>query len=190
MNYYDDKKNAEEYIKMAEGYDGRELIEVLKRYLPQGASLLELGMGPGKDFDLLSLSYQVTGSDYSQTFLDIYREKDKAADLLLLDASTLETDRKFDGIYSNKVLQHLSEDELKSSFTKQRAILNPSGTLLHSFWYGEREEFFHGLRFRYYTEGVLLQIVEPHFTVLEMEKYKEMEVNDSIYLVMQSAESY
>ena len=29
---------ALEYIQTAEGYDGRELIEVLKRYLPQGAS--------------------------------------------------------------------------------------------------------------------------------------------------------
>ena len=29
MNYYDDHKNAQEYISMAEGYDGSKLIEVL-----------------------------------------------------------------------------------------------------------------------------------------------------------------
>ena len=54
MGYYDDPKNVEEYVKMAESYDGQELIDVLHRYLPDGASVLELGMGPGKDYLLLS----------------------------------------------------------------------------------------------------------------------------------------
>jgi SAM-dependent methyltransferase len=183
-NYYDDETNARDYIKMAEGYDGRELIEALQGYLPEGATLLELGMGPGKDLELLSQSYQVTGSDNSQTFLDIYRQKNPDADLLLLDAITIGTDRKFDGIYSNKVLHHLSADELKDSFLKQREILNPGGILFHSFWYGDREEFMHGLRFRYYTGDLLLPMVQPHFEVLETNRYHEFEEGDSFYLVL------
>jgi cyclopropane fatty-acyl-phospholipid synthase-like methyltransferase len=185
-NYYNDRKNADEYISMAEGYDGQQLIEILTKYLPRGSTLLELGMGPGKDLKLLSQYYQVTGSDYAQTFLDIYREVDDTADLLLLDVTTLKTDRKFDGIYSNKVLHHLSEEQLKTSLIRQKHILNPGSVLLHSFWYGEHEEFFHGLRFRYYIEDVLLQLVEPHYKVLEMVRYKEMEDDDSLYLVLQS----
>ena len=188
-NYYDDEKNARDYIEMAEGYDGRELIEVLKGYLPDGASLLELGMGPGVDLELLSKSYQVTGSDNAQTFLDIYRQKDPKAGLLLLDAVSIETDFKFDGIYSNKVLHHLSADELKNSFLRQRDILNPEGILLHSFWYGDREEFMQGLRFRYYTEDLLLAMVEPHFEVLEITRYCEMEAEDSLYLVLKMISS-
>ncbi len=46
---------------MAAGYDGRELIAALTNYLPAGAEVLELGMGPGVDLDLLSQTYQVTG---------------------------------------------------------------------------------------------------------------------------------
>jgi cyclopropane fatty-acyl-phospholipid synthase-like methyltransferase len=189
MNYYNDETNAQEYIEMAEGYDGRELIEVLKQYLPEGASLLELGMGPGKDLDLLSKSYQVTGSDNAQTFLDIYLQNNPDAELLLLDARTLKTDRRFDGIYSNKVLHHLSEAELQGSFLRQVNILNPGGILLHSFWYGDREEFMHGLRFRYYTEDLLLAMVEPHFEVLEITRYSEIEGEDSIYLVLKMSSS-
>ena len=94
MNYYDDENNVDEYIEMSKEYDGRELIAVLKRFLPSGATLLELGMGPGKDLDLLSQYYQVTGSDSSQVFLDIYKKKHTKADLLLLDARTLDTDRE------------------------------------------------------------------------------------------------
>lgn len=185
MGYFDDRKRAEEYIEMAVGYDGRDLIEVLKEYLPEGASLLELGMGPGTDLDLLGQSYQVTGSDCAQPFLDIYREEHDEGDLLLLDARTIDTDRKFDGIYSNKVLHHLSEDELRLSLLRQAEILKPQGFLFHSFWYGDEEEFFHGLRFRQYTEEMLLRIVEPRFEVLAMERYSEMEQDDSIYLVLE-----
>jgi cyclopropane fatty-acyl-phospholipid synthase-like methyltransferase len=186
MGYFDDRKRAKEYIEMAKGYDGRELIQVLKQHLPEGASLLELGMGPGTDLDLLSQSYRVTGSDNAQAFLDIYREKNTGADLLLLDATALETDRKFDGIYSNKVLIHLSGDQLRQSFRRQEAILNPGGILFHSFWHGDKEEFLHGLRFRYYTEEMLRQIVLPRFEVLAMERYTEMEEDDSIYLVLKA----
>ena len=56
MGYYDDPKNTQQYIEMAEGYDGRELIEALSRHLPAGATVLELGMGPGKDLDILKNS--------------------------------------------------------------------------------------------------------------------------------------
>ena len=72
MAYFDDKKNVLDYIKMSEGYDGRDLVQVLRRYLPEGSSLLELGMGPGKDLDLLRPHYRVTGSDNSQVFLDLW----------------------------------------------------------------------------------------------------------------------
>jgi len=70
MSYFDDGKNVDEYIRMAEGYDGRELIAILKMHLPAGSTVLELGMGPGKDLDLLAQTYTVTGSDYSNVFLE------------------------------------------------------------------------------------------------------------------------
>jgi len=53
MNYYDDPKNVADYIQMAEGYNGEELIQLLQEVLPSGSTVLELGMGPGTDLDLL-----------------------------------------------------------------------------------------------------------------------------------------
>ena len=47
---------------MAEGFDGRELIEILKKYLSKGSTVLELGMGPGKDLDILNKNYSSTYS--------------------------------------------------------------------------------------------------------------------------------
>ena len=61
MDFYDSKGNVEAYIEMAEGYDGRDLISVLQRYLASDSTVLELGMGPGKDIALLGEFYRVTG---------------------------------------------------------------------------------------------------------------------------------
>ena len=72
MRYFDSEENVDAYIAMAEGYDGAELIALLRRYLPEGSSVLELGMGPGKDLDLLRPSYRVTGSDTSRAFLVLF----------------------------------------------------------------------------------------------------------------------
>ncbi len=65
MGFFDDEKNVQSYIEMVDGYDGQWLIDVLKTYVSEGATVLELGMGPGKDCDILRQSYRVTGSDNS-----------------------------------------------------------------------------------------------------------------------------
>ena len=52
MTFYDEPKNVQQYIDMAEGYDGRELVAALTEYLSAGAVVLELGMGSGVDLDL------------------------------------------------------------------------------------------------------------------------------------------
>ena len=125
MGLFDTVKGVEQYIKMAEGYDGAELIKILQKYFPENSTVLEIGIGPGKDMYILKKSYAVTGSDNSQVFLDKYKETHQDTDLL--DAVTMETDRKFDCIYSNKVLHHLTKENLKKSFQRQKEMLNPNG---------------------------------------------------------------
>jgi cyclopropane fatty-acyl-phospholipid synthase-like methyltransferase len=185
MEYFDDEKNVEDYVKMAQGYDGRELIDVLRNYLPEGSSVLELGMGPGTDLEILSEFYQVTGSDRSQTFLDRYQKRNEAADLLWLDAVEMKTERRFDAIYSNKVLHHLTKEEMQRSLQAQADVLNDQGIMLHSLWVGDMEEEQHGLRFVYYTEASFRALLGEMFTVLEVALYDEMEDKDSIYFVLQ-----
>jgi len=184
MGYFDDPVHAREYIRMCRGYDGRELIAVLKRYLPPGTRILELGMGPGKDLDLLAKCFRVTGSDTARPFLDIYRESHPHADLLELDAAVLDTDRRFDAVYSNKVLSHLTREELTRSFSRQAALLSGRGLLFHTFWYGDRVEEIEGLRFVYYTEETIRAVWGPEWELLELTRYAEMERDDSFYLIL------
>jgi len=58
MGFYDSEKGNEDYIKLAEGFDGAELIEWLCGYLSKNSSVLEVGMGPGKDLDILLKTYR------------------------------------------------------------------------------------------------------------------------------------
>lgn len=184
MGYFDDEPCAEAYIKMCEGYDGAELVQALGRHLSAGATVLELGMGPGKDLELLAQRYTVTGSDTSQYFIDRYRAAHPDADLLLLDAVAMETERTFDALYSNKVLHHLTREDLVTSLRNQAERLNPGGILLHSFWRGSKEEHHHGLRFIYYEEEELRALIAD-YELLWVEHYKEMELDDSIFVVAQ-----
>ena len=184
MGYYDDKENVEQYIQMAEGYDGQELIDILKTYLPQGATVLELGIGPGTDLLLLNDHFQVTGSDHSTVFVERFKKHYPAMDVLQLDAVEMNIDKTFDGIYSNKVLHHLTSEQLKTSFQQQARVLNRGGIVLHSFWHGEQEEEHHGLRFVYYTETSLRKIIGSEYDIVDAQLYDEMDKDDSLWLVL------
>ncbi|MCB0047856.1 MAG: class I SAM-dependent methyltransferase [Caldilineaceae bacterium] len=183
MSFYDNQENVEQYITMAAGYDGKLLVDQLKEHLSAGSTVLEIGMGPGVDLDLLSRDYVATGSDRSIIFLDRYRAEHPGADLLQLDAVALETDRRFDALYSNKVLHHLTQAELTESLARQAALLNPGGLILHSFWAGDGTEEMHGMRFTYYTCESLKRVVTPLFEVVDCKPYTEMDDGDSLYLL-------
>ena len=183
MGFYDDEETALQYIAMADGYDGRELVEVLKLHLPVGASLLEIGMGPGVDLNLLKTHFEATGSDHSQFFLDRYRGSNPDSDLIQLDAVELDTERVFDCVYSNKVLHHLTDEELTKSLRRQKQILSDKGLIMHSFWRGTGVDEHHGLKFVYQTEDTLRSIVGGVFNVVDIVVYKEMEDDDSLYVL-------
>ncbi|HSG74328.1 MAG TPA: class I SAM-dependent methyltransferase [Nitrosopumilaceae archaeon] len=184
MGYYDTKKGITEYSKRSQKWGGQKLFKILKKHLPKNSTLLEIGMGPGRDFDFLKKIYLATGSDKSKVFLDNYKQKNKKADLLKLDAVTLKTDRRFDGIYTNKVLQHLTKRNLRKSIKRQKEILNPGGIAFHTFWKGDKTEYKRGLRFVYYEKSQLKKIIGKNFAILEMKIFTEMEKNDSIYVVL------
>jgi ubiquinone/menaquinone biosynthesis C-methylase UbiE len=184
MNFYDDAENVEAYLTMAEGYDGRELMPILRRYVPNGAAVLELGMGPGKDVTLMAEHYQVTGSDRSAVFVERYRAAHAGADVLLLDAVTLDTDRRFDAIYSNKVLYHLTRDEMRQSLARQTAVLREGGIAFHTLWIGEGDDEMDGLRFIYYTEETLADVIGPAWEIMLTQRYAEMEPEDSLIVVL------
>lgn len=168
---------------MAKDVDGKQLIEKLKRILPSGATLIEIGSGPGTDWNILNESFNVTGSDNSIEFLSHLIAENPKGKFLELDAVTLKTEDKFDGIYSNKVMHHLKDDELIDSIKRQFDILNQSGIICHSFWSGEGSEIFKGLFVNYHKEENLREIFGSYFEILSVESYGEFEDGDSLLVI-------
>lgn len=188
--FYNDEANVRNYIKMTahQNQTGELLIERLATHLPENSSVLELGMGPGNDLKRLMKRFQPTGSDNSELFLDYFRKKDPSADLENLDAVQIKTERKFDCIYSNKVLHHLSKDQMIISLSNQLERLNPKGFVLHSFWKGIGSEEKMGLNFVYYTLAEIYQIFHKNFQIIELESYQEMDKKDSFYILAKKYE--
>ena len=181
--YYKTKESVDEYIKLAKGVNGNQLIEKLKHVLPNNSVLLEIGSGPGSDWKILNESYNVTGSDNSIEFLNHLFAENPTGEFLELDAITLKTSNKFDAIYSNKVLHHLKDDELVDSIKRQYEILNSDGIICHSFWKGEGSEVFKGLFVNYHTTINLKKIYKEYFDIILIESYKEFDDDDSLLLI-------
>ncbi|MEQ8324973.1 MAG: class I SAM-dependent methyltransferase [Vicingaceae bacterium] len=181
--YYKSKESVKEYIQLAKGVNGSALIERLIPFLKVGGKLLELGSGPGTDWNILTKHYQVIGSDFSKEFLDHLKSSFPSGEFCELDAITIETKATFDGIYSNKVLHHLTDAELHESVKRQCEVLNPRGIICHSFWEGEGSETFKGMFVNYHTSKELDKVFEPYFDLLLLEKYKEFNDGDSILAI-------
>lgn len=182
-DYYKTKASVDEYIRLAKDVDGERLIDKLKEFLPSQSSLLELGTGPGTDWEILSKDYKVIGSDNSVEFLNHLNTEYPDGRFIEIDAGTLLTDDKFDAIYSNKVLHHLKDDELANSVKAQSKALNNQGIICHSFWKGEDSEIFKGLFVNYHTEEVIRSVFSPYFEILVLDHYAEFEDSDSILVI-------
>ncbi len=180
--YYKTKESVEEYIKMAKDVNGKLLIEKLKQILPSHSKILEIGSGPGTDWKILNEFYDVTGSDNSNEFMNHLVSKNPKGKFIELDATSLKTEFKFDGVYSNKVMHHLKDDELINSIKRQNEILNLNGIICHSFWKGEGSEVFKGLFVNYHNVTTLTEAYQNYFEIISIEDYKEFDDNDSLLL--------
>lgn len=181
--YYNTKESVEEYIKLSKDVNGNNLIKELEALLPKDSSVLEIGSGPGTDWNLLNKIYDVVGSDNSDEFIKYLTATNPENKFLKLDAISLNTNLKFDAIYSNKVLHHLKTENLIKSVKRQYELLNTNGLICHSFWKGEGSEIFKGLFVNYHNKQDLVSTFQDQFEIIRIEEYKEFEAGDSLLLI-------
>lgn len=181
--YYHTPESVKEYIELAKDVNGAIHIDHLQKHLAENSKLLELGTGPGTDFEILSKTYQVTGSDYSIEFIKHLENKYPSAKFLEVNAAQIPSDITFNGIYSNKVLHHLSDKELESSVKTQHAALTEDGIICHTFWKGEGNEIFKGMFVNYHSKADINKKFQNHFEIIELVEYAEFEDGDSIRLI-------
>lgn len=182
-DYYKNEETVNEYIKLAKNVDSQQLIKKLIPFLSKDVKILELGSGPGTDWNILSHHFNVVGSDYSPIFINKLKKKFPQGEFLEIDAIEMNTNQTFDGIYSNKVLHHLSNQELIESINNQLKVPKPNGVICHSFWKGDGEETFKGMYVNYHQMKDLKNLFSPSYKILLLEEYEEFEPKDSIILI-------
>ena len=115
--------------------------KILKKYLPNSKSLLDLGCGTGLYSNLITkLNFNVVGVDRSSNMLSIANRKYKKNKKLSFIKSSIENiklNKKFDII---SALFHIlsyqrSENEIDKFFSKSYLHLNKNGILIFDFWY-------------------------------------------------------
>lgn len=183
VGYFETEKGVDEYLGMTHGPD-RGLVARLTPLLVAGASVLEIGIGPGYDLLLLAERYRVVGTDRSPIFVRRFGEQHPDIDVRVADAASLDIAERFDAVYSNKVLQHLSDEELRASLAVQHRVLVPGGVGLHGLWYGTECEHYAGLRFQQYIEESFAVQLGGLFSVESTVAYGEEKDGDSIAVIL------
>jgi len=183
VEFYNDPIKVDKYEDMCVGYDGTELYQVLDKHLENGSRLLELGCGPGNDLDYFNEKYKVTGSDLSDEFLLRCKKRFPDMSFIKQDAISINTDQKFDCVFSNKVLHHLNTKKLEASLKRQQAVIKPNGIFAHTFWIGDKEFMMEDMLFVFHNRENLLKLIAKYFSILEVYAYKELEEGDSIFVL-------
>jgi len=180
------------YTLMVKFSDNSYIMNEFKKRIDNSKKILELGSGPGKDYEILAKDYDIIGSDYSDTFLKMLRRKFNQGRFLKINALTMDTDKKFDVIFSNKVLHHLSPGHLAHSLERQYETLNPGGILFHTMWKGNnaesakktKEKSIPDIRYQQNDIDKIISDIHYKFILLEFIVYKELKKDDSFIMVM------
>jgi len=154
---------------------------ILAGHLPAGSSLLEMGSGHGPDIAALTKRYQVTASDLCNGMVSHLRASHPALSVLGLDAVTIDSPGAFDAIFSNKVMQHLSDEQLHQSMRRQQLVVRRGGIIAHTFWANS------GGRSVSKTDRCPLGIVAKYFEIAEVVQYGAFLADDSLLVIARNS---
>ena len=176
LDYYN--KNSKDYFNSTVNVDMISSYKDFLGLLPQGAKILDLGCGSGRDsLQFMKLGYDVTAVDGS---LELAKRASKllGKEVIVSSFEELQLEDKYDGIWACASLLHLDNNALRDVLNKLYDNLNDSGIFYMSFKYGTSEFIDKNNRyFNMFTEERLIKFIE------ENTKYNILQIsgaNDSL----------
>lgn len=140
IDYYN--KHAEEFTASTFEVDMESLYQPFLAELPEGARILDVGCGSGRDtLAFKKKGYQVDAIDYSE---ELVKKASRLTGIPIKLKSFYEVDdyEAYDGIWACASLLHCERTRLKEVIGKLLSALKPNGVLYMSFkyGYGDREK--------------------------------------------------
>lgn len=148
------------YFENTVNLDVSHLIEPFTSYLEEGASILDLGCGSGRDsLTFLNMGYDVTALDGSEEMCSLAGIHTDL-DVLHMQFEDLDFEEVFDGIWACASLVHLEKEEFPHILKKISRALQPGGILYISLHKGNFEGFINQRYFAEYSKKELRNIID------------------------------
>ena len=156
-------KNAKKYIESTEKNDMSFLHDYFLTHLPDGALILDVGFGSGRDLRaFLKRGYKVRGIDPCKEFCEYCKD----LDVRQMAIEDLKDENEYDGIFACGSLIHV-EDITKALDICYRA-LKEGGLMYASFKYGTFEGIQDDRYLHYQTLDTLrVHISETDFQIVD-----------------------
>ena len=160
IQYYD--QNATDFVENTRNVDFHVIQDEFLGKLPEGAAILDLGCGSGRDTKyFLEHGYQVNAIDGSAELCALASEYTGIPVRCLLFQEWNEREA-YDGIWACSSLLHLSYGELDDVLYRIENALRPQGILYMSFKHGVFEGERNGRYFLDFTEEKMDQLLKNH----------------------------
>ncbi|MFX1824124.1 class I SAM-dependent methyltransferase [Acinetobacter sp. AS5] len=145
IDYYN--KHAEEFTASTFEVDMESLYQPFLVELQEGARILDVGCGPGRDtLAFKNKGYQVDAIDYSE---ELVKKASRLTGIPIKLKSFYEIDdyEAYDGIWACASLLHCERNHLKEGIGKLVSALKPNAVLYMSFKYGNGDRQKEGRQF-------------------------------------------
>lgn len=157
VSFYND--NAQDFIEGTLSVDVSHLYSEFESHLPNGARVLDVGCGSGRDLKYFAeRGYQAIGLEPSSE-LASFAEQHSGQKVICGMIQDTDWSDAFDGIWCCASLLHVPKDELGDVFQTLARSLKHGGVIYVSFKYGDQEVERNGRFFTDLTEESLADYV-------------------------------
>lgn len=166
--YYN--QHAATYFENTVNLDVSHLMTPFMDHLEEGAAVLDLGCGSGRDcLTFLDAGYDVTALDGSSNMCEL-AEIHTDLDVLTMNFEDLDFEEVFDGIWALASLVHMKNDELLPVLLKINNALEKDGVFFMSLHKGTSDEIRDERYFAEYTKSEIKKMISqiPAFKIIDI----------------------